>query len=337
MHSKHPDFTVERIQSLYAEIAKSITSSLDITTIIETIMSQVQAFFKPTNWSILRLDNSTNELYFVAAEGIDAKKVRDLRFKLGEGIVGYVAQTGQSILVPDVNDTQLFDNKVDQVSGFKTKSLIAVPIVFQGRVLGVIELINTLQNSEFSDTDLHVLETIADFSAIALNNAIIHEQISFLAIHDPLTELYNRSFLAKLLLKLSDPATFTAEADTFIIAVLIDVDRFKEINDQFGHAAGDKVLVRLAGLLKTNCRKSDYVIRIGGDEFLVLLTNLDMDELAKIEQDMVAKLESFLTKTLYDFSFSYGIAAGKSIDLEQVILNADNKMYQAKKASKMTS
>lgn len=337
MEPKHPDITVKKIQALYAEIAKSITSSLEISTVIKTIMAQVQLFFQPNNWSLLRIDEATNELYFVIAEGLDADKIRDMRFKLGEGIVGYVAQTGKSILVRDVSESDLFANKVDAVSGFKTKSLIAVPVIFQDRVLGVIELINAFEDREFSDDDLHTLQTIADFSAIALNNAMIHEQITFLATHDPLTGLYNRAFLARLLTQNADPLAFTSETETHTIAVLIDIDHFKQINDRYGHAAGDKVLIRLAALLKTACRKSDYVIRIGGDEFLMLLTDLGIEEIKKTEQDIRFKLDAFLQKTSYDFSFSFGIASGKSFELEQIIIAADSKMYQAKNASKIPS
>lgn len=332
MSKEQPNISAQRIQALYADIAKSITSSLEVSTIINKIMELVHSFFRPANWSLLRVDQEKNELYFVVSEGLDAEKVKDLRLKIGEGVAGHVAETGKSVIVADVNRNNHFNNSIDQLSGFKTTSLVAVPIVFQNKVLGVIELINTLHEKEFTNKELEILETIADFSAIALNNAIIHEQITFLANHDPLTELYNRAFLATLFSSNSNNASFTDFDDTYSIAILIDVNHFKQINDQFGHVAGDKVLIRLAELLKTYCRKSDYVFRVGGDEFLMILTNLDVEEIPALENEMTKKLNAFLEKAALDFSFSYGIASGRNTELEQLINNADQKMYQAKHA-----
>lgn len=320
------------ILTLYAEIAKLITSSLDISTIINTVMRQIEIFFQPTNWSFLRLDPDTNELYFVVVEGIDANLVNSLRLKLGEGLAGYVAKTGKSMIVLDVEENIHFSNMVDQVTGFKTKSLIVVPVIFQNNILGVIELVNLPQANTFTENDLKILETIADFSAIAINNAINHEKITFLATHDPLTKLYNRAFYDKLLKYETVPNKISAEQDTYLMVILFDIDKFKEINDHFGHADGDKVLIRLAELLRECCRKSDYAFRFGGDEFLLVITNLEKNEIPTFEKTMRMKLSSLLKINAPDFSFSYGIATGKSVELESVIIEADKKMYQLKQS-----
>jgi diguanylate cyclase (GGDEF)-like protein len=329
--SKHP-IRPKKLQNLYAEIAKAITSSLDFSTILEKIMEQIYLFFQPQNWSLLRLDHDKGELYFVICEGICSDKIKNLRLKLGEGVAGKVAETGKHFIVLNAENNSQFNNKIDKISGFTTTSVVAVPIIFQQRILGVIELINTIQNNDFSDKELEILKTIADFSAIAINNADIHEQIIFLATHDSLTQVYNRAFLDRLNTRVLDDSF---SKDNYAIAILVDVDNFKIINDKFGHAAGDIVLIKMAELLKIICRKSDYVFRIGGDEFLVIISNINSNDLELVKDEIRRKLSSFLREEKLDFSYSFGIGSGKTKELSKVIQLADAKMYKVKEGNKI--
>lgn len=169
--------TTKKLHELYAQIAKSITISLQAENIATSIMIQIEHYFKPDNWSLFQVDSLSNELYFVVAKGLDMALLKPIRIKQGEGIVGLVAQSREPMLIVDVRNSIYFSPKMDELTGFITQSVLAVPIVYQTQVLGVIELINVQDGRVFSEKELDILQTIADFAAIALNNANIYKRI----------------------------------------------------------------------------------------------------------------------------------------------------------------
>lgn len=326
--TKTQKFTSENIQGFFTEIAKLITSSLEIKKITATIMEQVELFFEPSNWSLLRVDPDTHELFFVIAKGIDIELVKNIRLKEGEGIAGQVVKTGKSIFVEDAQKDTHFSQKIDKASGFKTKSLIAVPIIFQEQVLGVIELINTFEDTSFTERDLRILETIADFAAIALTNAIAYERLSWIAKHDPLTSLYNRNRLKQLLNEYNLTAELDRQSDDVrAIIVGVDIDKFKEVNDYYGHLVGDDILVNTARLLQECCRETDFAFRVGGDEFLLVLLNIPLDEVATRMDHLNKQLLSDSRKIVPASGFSFGISMGMESDLPNLIKEADSQMY----------
>lgn len=328
----------ERIQDLFTGIAKSITSSLELSKVTEAIMEQVESFFQPNNWSVLRVDDSTQELYFFIAKGIDINLAQKVRLDSGEGMAGHVARTGKSIIIYDAQQDPRFSNKIDQASGFETHSLIAVPIKFQEKVLGVIEIINVINQRNFTEQELSILETIADFSAIALSNAVAHEEMKWNSMHDALTGVYNRVQLDKLIKK-CDAMLYSKhdkrETDTlFIIVIWVDIDNFKTVNDTHGHHVGDKLLVKTANILQTYCRDNDFTFRVGGDEFLVVLMDLQEQDVQSILNRIENKLLKDSRDVVTQSGFSYGITHGLKVDLQQLIKIADNKMYDNKAKNK---
>lgn len=334
-------FSKAALQDLFAQIAKSITSSLEIETITSAVMEHIELFFKPRNWSLLRVDPTTQELFFVIAKGINPSIMKTIRLKIGEGIAGHVAQTGESLLIEDVQKEQHFTQKVDQASGFTTQSIIAVPIIFQKNILGVIELINLLGEEVFTRRDLMILETIADFTAIALTNAITFEQMTWIATHDPLTGLYNRAQLEKIIQSINDPDTLLSElqknTQMETIVVWIDIDNFKEINDHYDHLMGDRVLVEVANLIKSYCNNENLGFRVGGDEFLVIFQNIDKNKIEEKINILKTNLTFDAHHILPASGFSFGIASGTMDRLPQLIKEADRTMYLQKAKNKELS
>ncbi|WP_074070281.1 putative bifunctional diguanylate cyclase/phosphodiesterase [Rhizobium gallicum] len=162
------------------------------------------------------------------------------------------------------------------------------------------------------------------------------ESIEHLALHDYLTELPNRRYLDRML----DERSAGCRENGLTLAILhIDLDRFKQINDTLGHRAGDAMLKHAARVLKESVRASDFVARIGGDEFVVLCT---IDSSPKKLSNMAARIIRELSKPVrYEghdcrFGASIGIAAesGKDLDAKQLLLNADIALYRAKGAGR---
>lgn len=330
--------TESEIASLYMSIGKIITSSLDIAIILEGIMEEIRIYFDAENWSLMRLDPATNELFFVIVKGIDAKAVELIRISQGEGIAGLVAKTGESIFVPDTSTDSRFTDKVDIVSGFKTKSIIAVPIKYNDTVYGVIELINRNTGGIFSDFEHVVLKSIADFSAIAFANAALYERAVKLGITDTLTGLLNRARLDEVIAESVNMASHNERRSheyPFAIVTIIDVNYFKEINDKYGHSEGDKVLRETAERLRRVARTSDMIFRIGGDEFMILIAESNSTHLEPAVRRIGTELEAlsdFIMDSGCPVTFSYGIIAGEISNLPELIHSADILMYKKKKS-----
>ena len=160
-----------KIKKLYSSIGKIITSSLEFGAIQDAVMEEIHLFFDAENWSLMRLDPNTDELFFVIVKGIDAKAVENIRLGRGEGIAGTVARTRKSIFVPDTSRDKRFSDRVDRATGFKTRSLMAVPVIFGDTLYGVIELVNRGSGGLFTEMEHLILQTIADYAAIAFANA----------------------------------------------------------------------------------------------------------------------------------------------------------------------
>lgn len=328
----------EDVKLLYANIGKIVTTSLDSDYIFRGIMEEVRLFFNPENWSLLRLDPNSNELFFVIAAGINFSQVRDIRLKVGEGVAGKVAESGLPIFVPDTSKHKDFDSKVDERTGFSTKSIIAVPIIFQDKVYGVIEIINRGNDEFFTSDEYMILKTIADFAAIAFSNSMLYQRSLELAQTDILTGAYNRTKLNEITEHCSEREGKDRRSSgfgTYITLAAIDLDKFKEINDKYGHLDGDRVLKYLVRTLKEKVRSYDMVFRIGGDEFLVLMFSQSSTEAKNLQKRMELILQSILKegkKRKPSISFSFGIKSGRCSNLENLLYESDVSMYDHKKA-----
>jgi diguanylate cyclase (GGDEF)-like protein len=259
--------TVEQLAA-FNEIAKVLTSTLETREVLSLVMQKVSAVLKPANWSLLLLDETSGTLYFEIAVGDGAQKLRHLRVKPGEGIAGQVFITGQPRRVDDVRNAPDFSPRFDAASAFRTRSVLAVPLVFRRRVLGVIELVNGEGDPAFSDEDLQAVTAVADFAAIAIENARNFQRAQELTLTDEHTGLGNVRQLRTLL---DREVTRARGFDHPLALLFLDLDHFKAVNDAHGHLAGSAVLREVGVLLREHARPVDSAFRYGGDEFAVLL------------------------------------------------------------------
>lgn len=314
----------EKVKTLYGSIGKIITTSLRFEDILDSIMQEIQAAFEAENWSLLRFDETQGELFFVIVEGVDIDKVRNIRLKQGEGIAGYVVSTGNPVFVADVRKDEHFSNKVDQASGFETRSILAVPIKYREKLYGVIELVNRYDGENFTQNEYLILQTIADFAGIAFANAHLYQNALLLSQTDPLTgagnvyrlETYQNRFLE-------------IHPEKEIRMILIDLDNFKELNDQHGHINGDRALQWVANSLKILPDEEINVFRIGGDEFLVVMENTSEEKYMEYMQLVEAEVRS--SGFPFPINYSAGSASGKLTDLQKLKAEADEEMYSDKR------
>src|SRR5277367_2943110 len=254
--------------TVFHELGKALTSSLQLDQVLRTIMEKIHEVLQPDTWSLLLMDLEKRELYFQIATGKGAEALRDMRIKVGQGLAGWVAQSGEAVVVADTTKDLRFFGQVDEKTKMDTRSIVAVPVRFRDHCLGVIELINCIGPEGFSQRDLALLEALADYAAIAIENARHVQQIHELTITDDCTSLYNARHLNFML----DTEIYRSHRYAFEFSLIfIDLDHFKNVNDTHGHLMGSKLLAEIGQAIKDKCRMIDLAFRYGGDEFVILL------------------------------------------------------------------
>jgi len=265
--------------AIFHELGKALTSSLQLDQVLRTIMEKINEFLRPDTWSLLLMDQNTNELYFQIATGVGAEALRDVRIKVGQGIAGWVAQSGEVVVVPDTSKDSRFFAQIDEKTRMETRSIVAVPVRFRDQCLGVIELINCVGAEGFGVRDLALLEALADYAAIAIENARHVHRIHELTIKDDCTTLYNTRHMHFTL----DAEIYRSSRYSFEFSVIfIDLDHFKAVNDTHGHLMGSRLLGEVGQMIKDSCRKIDFAFRYGGDEFVILLPQTSKENALRV-------------------------------------------------------
>lgn len=254
------------------EFSKTLVSTFDLEALVRTMVEKFNELIPARNWSILLLEPETQELSFFVVVGLEADKVKHLRLKVGEGIAGTVAQTGKPIFIQNVQTDPRFCAKVDEQTGFETRSIICLPLLVRGDLIGVLEVINIENENFFLQTYLPLLNILADYIAIALDNVRSFQEVQWKSFIDDLTGYYNTRYLAWTLDTLVKK---TMQEGSCLSVVFLDLDNFKQVVDTHGHLLGSKVLVEVAGVIGRLLGPDDSLIRYGGDEFIILLPHRD--------------------------------------------------------------
>jgi diguanylate cyclase (GGDEF)-like protein len=313
--------------STFSEMATDIASARSVGETVEQVMRHVGKAFAPVNWSLLLRNEKTGELKFVHVTGEGADGIRGLVLQRGQGVAGWVAENGLPQIVADAATDPRFYRAIDDHTGFVTRSIIAVPLKTRGKVYGVIELINKLDESLFTDLDIHMLQTIADLSAIAIERVYYLRIMRRQALTDGLTGLGNRRQFQRVL---DREVEKTRRSGALFSLLILDVNRFKTINDSHGHLAGDSVLKNLAGILVGCSRKVDLCARLGGDEFAVLLPDTGIESAMFLVRRIQNTLDQFNQEANVPFNVSIGARVVDPQRPTEILSDADRAMYQEK-------
>lgn len=338
MASKGND--IERLKlehRIYADLARTLTSTLDLSEVLSIVMGKVSELLRPKNWSLLLMAPGSEHLIFEIAVGDGADRLKGSSLRLGEGIAGWVALSGESVLIENVHNDPRFCRRFDEMGDFRTQSIICVPMKNKGNVLGVIELINRIEETVFSDLDMRSLETIAEYAAIAIDNAALFKRTQWLVITDDHTSLYNVRFLYETLDRELPSAD---EMGHEVSMIFFDLDHFKNVNDTHGHLCGSKTLKEVGLLIKALTRPGDIPVRYGGDEFIILLPRSGKEEAIQFARYLREQVNAhaFLTEEGLNLHItaSFGVASYPSDahDKSSLLSHADSAMYRVKESTR---
>ena len=310
-------------------------SSRDPANTYNAILTHSKELLQAERASLWVFDESANEISLKSAAGFATPESEVSPARLGEGISGRVLESERPLMVENLEWAGLKPAPAER--NYRTKSFISYPITMSGRKIGVLNVADKVGGGTFDDVDLSLLEIIGPQIAVALERAEWQEratQFQLMSITDPLTGLLNRRYLEE---RLTEELNRSQRYNYSMSCLMIDIDDFKNYNDQNGHQAGDVALKITAHALKATLRSADVACRYGGEEFCILLPQTTLSEAGVIAERMRQRV----TETDYPYgksqpletvSVSIGVSTfAKNIDSpESVIAAADRALYSAK-------
>ncbi len=337
-----------------------VPSRMHVDDFLRQILSKANDFVPSAAGSILMdkphersSDSAETRLYFVAAFGPSANELVGRSLPASQGVVGYVYRTGTPYRMEDSESDPNFYQKFDENNSFISSTIISVPIRIERTVCGVIELINRSDGERYTAKDLELLEIFAGYTSLSIENLLDAQRANEMARLDDLTGLYNDRFFHH---RLTEDLVRADVTGSSVALIFLDLDNFKDVNDTHGHLAGSQVLKEFGYLLKQTVRETGATLaRYGGDEFVLILPELDVERaMAVAEQVQVALAETVFLQGSFSWTdgpvywrrsltCSLGVAVYPdhvprrgTTDLKKNLLlrAADQAMYQAKDAGK---
>jgi len=319
--------------NILREVSSIINSTLDLKGTIKAILDQAKKVLPYDTSSVQILKDG--ELTVIGGGGWkEPDKIIGLTFPVpGDNPNTIVMDTKEPLIIKGLSENQLsFKINTPELIG---ESWIGIPLLMRNKTIGMMTF-DKKEKDFFTENHIKLGKTFADHVAIALENARIYEEVKELAAVDPLTGAQNRRSFFEYALQ--QEKLYKRYGTEFSI-IMLDIDYFKKVNDEFGHQTGDTVLRDLVNIIKNGLRDSDFLCRFGGEEFVILLPQSDEADAYEIAERVRKsvksnlKIEGISTK----ITISCGCAGLRASELENVdslIQIADRALYYAKKCGR---
>ena len=324
----------ERIAQKFNEIEISILTILNFQDFLEKLLCAIRDKFSiDYNWiSIIEDSDIARQLHDIQ----DSELLRTATAFVSKEVFLSVTKNSLRPLLANEN-LGVFTALLPEISGYNMGSIAIAPITLDGQVIGSINQADKDKKRFQPGIDTSLLEQLALKVSLCLSNVTAHEQLKFLAFHDPLTGLLNRGVMERILEREFQRAR---RYQMELTLLFLDLDDFKSINDTFGHDNGDLALCHVSDCLNRLKRESDIVARFAGDEFVVILPSTSRIQaehyVRRVQENLASTPLSTDLKSFY-VKLSYGIstASEKEIDSSRDLLKAaDKRLYQAKHTKK---
>jgi len=326
---------------LLSDLIRLFSSSLQIDELLDRVVSKSTEVLGDISFIVLSAEDGQIRLESAFS------KDRDRLVKMLIATVNHADETLNGELLSDVlirrqpvviSNLQQVDYSGPMkafVEKYGLVSLVAVPIQTKEVVLGAFISLAS-ESKVFTNDDVATASALADFTAIALENAGLFAELQRTAITDSLTGAYNTRFFHEIL------GRETARADRYttpLSLLMIDIDAFKLVNDTFGHVVGNKVLTQIASTLNQTVRNTDFVFRCGGDEFGVVLPGTSLEGAMHVAEKILQKVEAENILTSLGYTGPVTVSIGiseyhRGSHFETLVAEADQALYASKRSSK---
>ena len=321
----------QEVQNLF-ELAQDLGNSLSLNETLSLLAIRLKRMIPYDSLAIYVLRDDKLRAEYVNGENF--RLFSALEIPLGQGLSGWVADNKKPIINgnPSVEPGYLNDE-----SKFTTmRSALSVPLIGMNGTVSVLTLYHT-ERDAFTKDHLRILLAIVPKVALSIENALKYQQAESSASTDYMTGLPNAR---SLFLHLDGELARCRRLNSPLVVLVCDMNGFKQVNDKFGHLEGNKVLHKVALKLKESCREYDYVARMGGDEFVLVLPGLRLDQV----QQKVQRLRAITAEAGREVcgTETLGLSVGHSLfpedgnDADQLLSEADRRMYAAKQKEKMS-
>jgi diguanylate cyclase (GGDEF)-like protein len=328
----------QQLSEVLSEFARTMLTDFQVQDILDELVGRIVQMLPITGAGVTLISPPAGPRY-VAASDSAALDFEELQSKLGEGPCLAAYLTGEAVSVPDLATDSRFELFSAQALDAGLAAAFTFPLRQGARRLGALDLYRETPGP-LTTEDMITAQTLADVAASYLANAqaraCLQESNSRsheIAMHDALTGLPNR---VRLLERLHHAVLRSRRSSKTLALLFIDLDRFKEVNDSFGHATGDALLIAVGSRVLSDVRPGDTLARLSGDEFVVLCEELDNGDQASLiaERIVTALSEPFklgIQEVIVSASVGVAFAAPGEQVPDQLLRDADIAMYQAKR------
>jgi two-component system cell cycle response regulator len=323
------------------ELSETISVTKNPTDILRLIVNKISKLIDVTRCSVVGVNKGKK---IIVKASSDLVKNREISLDINKyPEIHRSIATKQTVIVNDVKNDPLMAPVQKYLDLVGYNSIIVIPLIKKESVIGTFFLRTVSHLKGGISHRIHRLcQMVANIAATALENAILFESVKTtqeylkgMAIQDDLTKTYNRQYFYQLL---NREVKRIESCESPLSLIFFGVDDFKCINDTYGHAQGDKVLMQIGYLLKNFARKSDAPARFGGDEFALILPNTAADGALKLANRLLSNIRNASIEGLdgKSISTSVGVATCTSttISVDDLVKLADDAMYQSKSLGK---
>jgi diguanylate cyclase (GGDEF)-like protein len=324
----------DRRAILHQVSQKIVAASLDLEGIYTAIHGAAAQLMPAEAFIITQYDEKT-QFSFDAYLVDQGRRVASRSIPADQGLSGKVVSSGKTIYIEDLQQDPDREHYIHFGKTAHVRSVLAVPMHLRGKVIGMLST-QSYKPGAYTSEDQYLLEMLASYAAIAIDNAHLFTHIQQLATSDPLTNISNRRHLFDL------GRQEFLRAKRFkhnLSVIMMDIDHFKLVNDRFGHAAGDHVLCQLAKLIRSEVREVDIVGRYGGEEFTLILPETGLkkaSEVAERLRQIINQIFDSTDQSSPQITVSIGVAGldADTPDFDALVNQSDKALYKAKESGR---
>ncbi len=318
---------VRELEALRATMT-DISAELELSNLLQAIVDRLITLLGADFGELALYDESRQDLETVVG-GYEEIDFRGERTNMGEGALGRTAITLRSLIIENYSS---WEGRLNLHENLKPFTLLYSPLLAGQKLLGVVGVGADINKRKFTKQDVHLIEMFAQQASIAIQNAHLFREVQRLAVTDPLTGLYNRRYFME---RASNEFKRAKRYLTPLSVIMLDIDHFKQVNDTYGHLAGDQVLQNLAKLCQSTLRAVDIIGRYGGEEFMVMLPETPLKKAQHTAERLRSEIAAHTTRFdehVIRITASMGVAevCEQTESLDALLDQTDRALYNAK-------